>query len=229
MIKLKQLKRIDTKHKFPVFGYIRRVQNESDINIPMMINYLCLVYFFHGEFFVKCGDNLQISDGDMTLTKIGLNEDWKDTAYCKKWVQSNIKQLTTWKFKIDCIPSNDTEYGSIWIYFVSGDHAINNDCGFCWKDRPFYGFNNKGLTDFESLLNPQNINCGERIMFEQNDILTVSLDTSKRMITARIQNQDMLIIKKDIDIDSNIKYQIAVQLRERNTAITLLDFTSELQ
>ena len=213
-------------HMFTVFGYGRRVQKESLLNIPLMINYLCLAYYFHGEYFEKCGNNLEISNGDATLTKTGKSRNWKDTAYLKIWIKSNIKQIASWKFRMDKIPDCDACFENIYIYFVSADNRMNDDCA-CLADVPYYGFGNRKATDARAIVGEVEHGLGPG--FDQGDIITISLDTSRAIIQAKMLDEDAKIIYKGIDINDQIQYKIAVQLWGENTSITLLDFSLKFQ
>ena len=236
---LKQLHKIHNNYRLPVWGYIRAIQKNYNLNIPMMLNYLCLGYYFHGEYFEKCGDNFKISTGLMTLTKSGLNEDWNDTAYGKIWIKSSIKQIATWKFYIEQPESweimhhyhHDAQFidtftfQNIWIYFVSNDGRTNDNCSYL-SDKPYYGFNNTGETEWHNGYQQRN---NEGIKFGHDSIVTVSLDTSKRMIFITKQNEEVIIVYKDIDIDDMVQYKIALQIWAQKTSVTLLNFTLELQ
>ena len=64
---LKRLKALNIIEKLTVFGFVREMQNESSWNIPMVIFYLCLSYFFEPECFEKCGKGMEISKDGLTL------------------------------------------------------------------------------------------------------------------------------------------------------------------
>ena len=62
MTTLKQLKFVNKQYKYTVFGYIREKENELLLhNIPSIISYLSLTYYFHGEYFDKYGKHLKRS------------------------------------------------------------------------------------------------------------------------------------------------------------------------
>ena len=62
MLTLKELKSIAKPPRYTAFGYIRDMEKQLKLsNVPIMINYLCLGYYFHGEYFEKCGDDLMIT------------------------------------------------------------------------------------------------------------------------------------------------------------------------
>ena len=226
---LKQLPKVNKRYKFAVFGYVRRIQKESSLNIPVLIHYLCLNFYFHGEYFDKCGDKMAISNGLMTLTKISPHSDWDNTCYGKTWIKSNIKQIAQWIFKIDTMikPIND-EMDQIFIYFLSKDNKTNKDCGV-GEDNPYFGFSNGGDQDWERI-DGVNLEKEEqplqKFTFKHKDTISVVLDTKNGKITAKKQDDhEMKIIYDDIDMDQSIKYKLGVQLRNQYTSITLLNFS----
>ena len=100
---LKRIKKIGNHDKLPVFGYIRKSQNElTFLTIPMLIYYLCLAYYFHEEYFEKCTNNMKISKDKMSMIHS------KEISYlkygyvwCKQCIDSQIHLNVKWKIKID--------------------------------------------------------------------------------------------------------------------------------
>ena len=225
-LKLKHLQKINDKCKCSVFGYIRRIQRESPTNIhiiPMIINYLCLSYFFVGECFEKCGDNMEISNGDMTLTKVKDRLKCKDIAFGNKWIKSNIGQIAQWKFKINEIFENLKECDVIWIYFVTQDQEIHSDWAST-RNQPYYGFANNSGGDSSS------DNDNGDLIFQQDDIINVKLDTITASIKAMHNRNDTeVVIYDNIETGDNIQYKLSVELYGKSTSITLLDFSVHFQ
>ena len=70
----KLLKMVDYRSKDCVFGYIRQSCDKSKATqIPMMIQYCCLKYYFVYEYFTKGGVNLKFSDDKQSVTSIAEN------------------------------------------------------------------------------------------------------------------------------------------------------------
>ena len=67
------------------------------MNIPVLIHYLILGYYFHGEYFEKAGDDLEISNDKMSVERVSVTEGktYRNNVYCKKWIKSNMKQIVT--------------------------------------------------------------------------------------------------------------------------------------
>ena len=71
MTTLKELKKIPLKIRSAVFGYMRQTEKQLYLStVPIMVYYLCLGYYFHGEYFEKAGNDLQISDDKMCVERI---------------------------------------------------------------------------------------------------------------------------------------------------------------
>ena len=63
MSTFKTLQSIPNVTKYAVFGYVRKMERKlSLLNIPQMIHYLILGYYFHGEYFEKSGDEQAIQE-----------------------------------------------------------------------------------------------------------------------------------------------------------------------
>ena len=73
-----KLNSIDNRIKHSVFGYVRSIEAQLSIcNIPVLISYITLNYYYHNEYFSKYGQQVKLSNNNMTVTKIKtLNEDW---------------------------------------------------------------------------------------------------------------------------------------------------------
>ena len=103
MVTLKQLKMLDNSDKSLVFGFIKMMEKKSNlIAIPLLVFYNILGYYYIHDYFEKCGDDLQISEDKMTITKITKHRDWNDNnAYGKLWFKSNGNEIATWKFRMN--------------------------------------------------------------------------------------------------------------------------------
>ena len=94
---LRKLNGIDDKFKDAAFGYIRRIEKKNKLftTIPVMINYLCLNYYYAGEYFAKCAFLTRVSNNRMTITAHGYG-----TSYGNVWIDPRIPQIVRWTFKI---------------------------------------------------------------------------------------------------------------------------------
>ena len=128
-----KLNSIDNKIKYSVFGYIRWWQTQKSLdNIPALISYLVLNYYYHNEYFAKCGTRVKLSNNNMTVAKYETVGDGYNTTYGNTWIDSNIPQIAKWRLKLKWT-------GLIFISIVSKDDKV--DDGFMYDDCiPFYSF-----------------------------------------------------------------------------------------
>eukprot|EP01084_Bolivina_argentea_P045645 84023_1 len=116
----KRLKHIDMRSKYTVFGHIREMENKLSLfsNIPVLISYISLSYYNHGEYFHKSGLNkdMIVSEDKMTVTNSTGCDDsnYKHTTYGYTWIESTCDKIAKWTFKA-C--------GNAWICFVSKDNC----------------------------------------------------------------------------------------------------------
>ena len=222
MTTLKQLKCIGKRYKYSVFGYIRLKEKELSLcNIPQMIHYLCLQYYFHGEYFDKCiGDDAEISSDKMITKAMSTVHYFYDAVYGKLSIDSLSNCIATWTFKLVQLDTDTDGYG-IRIFLLS-DELKKNNCSMS-----HYYFYNNG----NSYARPKWPIISEESMSEKppkfatGDIIKLILDTKNAMIALRKNEDDFeYVIFQNIHKGANIKYKVAICLLEKNNAIEIIDF-----
>ena len=178
-----------------------------------MISYLCLSYYHHGENFEKAGNDINISNDKMTITKVSTTYTWHNTAYGKTWIDSSINQIAEWKFKIDKLA------GQIYICLVSKDNRLNRDCNSS-EDSPNFGVNNEGIM-VKHGGTPKRLNG---LRFYQNDEISMILNTKNRELSVEYADGQRLGLW-EIPIGNNIRYKMAVSLFFGQDRISLIDFS----
>ena len=58
-----------------------------------IVLFICLLYCYDGEYFEKTGDDIEISQDKMTVTKIMQTNNWNNTSYGYAWIDSWIHLL----------------------------------------------------------------------------------------------------------------------------------------
>ena len=212
-LNLKRLKQIDSRHSFVVFGYVRESSKELELsNIPMMIFYLCLGYFFEGDYFEKFIRNVEISENKTRMEHRG--GDGEAIAICKQWIDCNVHQMVKWEIKMNNIPC-------LW-----GDGIIirlsTNDVN-TWKS-PSYGFGDKKNTWTDG----PHTNRNKGIAFYDNDIIIIILNTRDATIGIRKNNQQIHIIWDGIATGANIRYKLSISSFSVGTSVSLIDYSSRL-
>ena len=102
--------------KYTVFGYIRNIESKRTFtcDIPMMIIYICLTYYFHGEYWYKYGHDLVISKDKTSITK-AFNANNKDNrAFGKNWIDMKHPQIVKWRFKFNQIGEFSKTHVGLW-------------------------------------------------------------------------------------------------------------------
>eukprot|EP01084_Bolivina_argentea_P203798 348005_1 len=95
----KQTKNVNDKVKDLIFGYVKRIEKQHlqlEMEVPVMISYVILLFYFENEYFDKPGQGIIISKDKMTITKqSNADVDFDNTTYCKNTFalksNSNIK------------------------------------------------------------------------------------------------------------------------------------------
>ena len=223
---MNQLKHINDAIKYCVFGYVRSFESlltliDGNKQIPVLISYLCLIYYYHGEFFLKCGDDIKISENKQMIIKESSICGYNNTSYGSTWIKSNDNLICKWSLFINDInDKKTTSVGNIWIAIVSKDDKINNDCSTD-NDRPNYSFSN----------NIHVFLCGKgstvnMVKFNKNDHIEIILNTKLKTISFKRINfdNDYVVIFKDIEKHEKIKYKLAIQLYSKNDSVTINDF-----
>eukprot|EP01084_Bolivina_argentea_P037165 68717_1 len=202
---LNHLKSINTDIKYTVFGYIRECETKLCLhtNIPIMVSYICLSYYFHGEYFDKCSNDIVISNSTNTITKKeGHNSNnsinnivsaWCNTTYGKLWIESDIDQIAKWTLKLNHCGINT------FIGLMSKDNRINSNCSTS-KDKPYYAVFHAGSTDYNDNTCVYNNNM---VTFKNGDIMIFILNTQKRCISIQKNNDVQFCIYENIQKNIN--------------------------
>ena len=75
-ISLSCIKSINVKSRDAVFGFVRTSQSLLDTNnpcynIPDLVSYICLIYYYISEYFTVYGSCIQYNEQTNTITNIG--------------------------------------------------------------------------------------------------------------------------------------------------------------
>ena len=224
---LKKLKLIKQEIKLTVFGYVRQNEDELSLfcNIPSMISYLCLSYYFHGECFEKAGDDIKISKDKTTVTKVNKKTNYFNTSYGKTWIDTQIPQIVEWKFKIIKMENVSLKKTSIYLCLVSRDNTLNDDCNMNMAEQPNFGFPNHGQLCKRDTKAIRVRNVGrEQINFVEGDIISMILDTNSRKLYFQRIGKQRVCYVKNISCGLRIKYKMAVSLQHKLNSVSLIDF-----
>ena len=217
---LKQLKRIKNDIRFTVFGYLRQNENKLALfcNIPALISYLCLSYYYHGECFYKPGHDIKISDDKMRITKIENNEDLMNTSYGKTWIDPSIHQSVRWKFNINKLMI------VMYIKLVSKYIRINGNASES-VDAPFFAFNNCAT---KAVYGGESPNHYVSTNFRENEQISMIFNTKIKELHVELHDGKKILLWKNMPIADGVKYKMAITMYSKQDSISLTDFQCDL-
>ena len=215
----RKLNSIDNRTKDSVFGYIRLMERELSFdNIPDLISFLILLYYYHNEYFAKYGEQVKVSNDNMIITN--LIQYPRCTVYGNTWIDTNIPQIAIWKLKISV---RDRDFG---ITMSSKDTRLNHVNPYFPNDNPWYALSpnwNEAHDDPYLFIEPW-------WDWRHSCSFSVILDTKNRTISVRKdEDSELLMIYQGIDIGEGIKYKLGVILYSKGDNATLIDFDLRLQ
>lgn len=218
------LKDASDRDKMCTFGYIREQQKALNLfNVPVMLQYFCLQYYFEYDEFERCGSKMEIRGVDKQkvlaiMTKSGR---WREsagwsTAYFKLPINPklNIDVIYEWTFKIGgdrwiCI-GIDSDYSSLnqYLFRSKSDHTEN-----------VYGIHANG-----GIYNTSNYMDHDPYGFGYGDTITMRVN---------MKSHQLSFIKNGIDskiaigfCPENI-YHVAVSIGLGKAWVKLIDFKAK--
>ena len=215
-LNLERLKQIDDDNNYTVSGYIRKIQNElSLLNVPTIIYYLCLSYYYFEEYFEKVTNGMDISSDKLTVTH---NTEKYGVSWCKQWIDFHIEQIVKWEIKMEFIVQCFT---SLQIQFTSDDTIVSY--GFY---PPSYGFYCDGntITQDESCIR----NLSGRVKFKTGDILTITLNTKEKTIGVIKNDEKIYIIWTKIRSDKSVRYKLRIKSSCTTNSVSIINYSSVL-
>ncbi len=217
-----------------VFGYIREHESLKSVNIPSVISYTCLKYYFINEFFDKALSNyFEISNDKMMITNIGgliLASKHKicchhvTPIYCHQWIPTSSNIMVQWTFFIKKM-QNGMIFG-----LTSNATNINKDFCISGLNRPYYQLENTGVrysheiyplwhdAHFRPLLR-------KKFRWKSGDTITFILDLNNEtnQFCIQINDQPRQILFHNVT-KGNIKYKMAIQTPIKGDCVILKNF-----
>ena len=178
MTTLKRLKHVNDRYKLTVFGYIHGNEKQLSLsNVPTMIGYLSLSYYFHGEGFEKASNDINISNDKLTITRTAGPVTWNACAFGKVWVDSMINCVAKWTLKINYLHQDKSNWAHVIICLLSKDDE-SRASQIC---APYYeidglGQMKKNETGGVNTYLQGRLYC---LRFKKNDEIELELDTGK--------------------------------------------------
>eukprot|EP00483_Globobulimina_turgida_P002935 UN02940 len=212
----KVLSLIDQRDKDLVFGYCRTTEHIlQSICIPPLVVNTILPFYYSAEYFCKAGDDIEISNKNMTITKIATQLSWRNSAYCNVWIDSMSNSIVSWQFIID----NGTHMS---FGFVSHDNCCNSYYSNV-EDRPVYEYNISGRVEVNGM---HHRTLGDVLRPTAGETFEVTLDLRNRNAFLCIlpKRNGKHVIFEDIVIGKDIRYKMVVSLCNIKYQLTLNKF-----
>ena len=223
MSTFEDVKNIDFSTKTAVHGYLRIIQmtlpsdNIYYDNIPSLIYYLCVLYYYIKECFDPdhCHHDYKLCNDNTLVTKPMDSDD--GVVYLSKIVSAGINR---WKFKLN-IGNN---YGtSMTIGVWKDNRALDNSTLLMYEEnKRFYGYQLASLylTDGDN---------GRRCEYSPNsdkefvdgDIIEMILDLNKMELRYMVNEHDYGIAFKDIE---NTSYRGALSFYDEDHSIEFIEY-----
>eukprot|EP01084_Bolivina_argentea_P231709 390670_1 len=203
-----------------VFGYIRTQFNKlfaKRENIPPIINWICLQYFWEREYFTSHHPGLKLNEtNDIVTCNFPLSTSRVFTIFGNILIGFDNNTLYEWKIKILYLDTskykNDNDIG---IGIASHKAAVRGH--FLDQCKPSYCYLSNGFiesSDGSTYL------YGEK--YKTNDTITMQLNLKRKMLKFYVNNKDQGIVK--LKIDYKKLYYLAIALEHQNTSMQIFAF-----
>lgn len=220
-INLEALKKINNKDKYLMFGYFRTVSKEMIKsyydNIPDLIVYICLSYFYHTHF-GYLGLLTVLSKDKRTITK--TSSSWVGINYGSETIHSLDKCVCRWRLKIN---KRNTEH----IYIGIGTAGYENLQNI-WRNygrhpnTEYYLYSGNGDKINHEINTILSRKYGEE--YKKGDIIEVELNLSDRRVTFYKNDESQGIAFRYIKTAKDLYYKLMVTMYGKNTKVTLENF-----
>ena len=216
-----QVKHIPQEDRDLIFGYIREAQSllpnedNSYYNIPQIVGFLTVLYFYLAEYFEFAAHNLELSDDGMMIKWNGSVGGITESAYGNIRINNTTRcKKCVWKFRIDIIDlSSLIEFG-----LVSADYEHTRgrkeatayhifECGDYdgeAEDIEVYAKNEESICKDESIDFTTGLRNQDVIMMEfdlEMNRLSVFVNENKYDRYFKIEMNDDIEYKMLVDID----------------------------
>ena len=216
--KLKLIKKIPKSVKYFVAGYTREMGTNLSLNIPVLIQSLCLLYYYQLDYFKKAHSNYEISKDKLTVTKISGLNDWSTNIFCNEWFESVSNRIIKWTFYVN---KNKDNYAGILFILITKDNGLAFD--YTWgassvNDHEYCHFNS-GKTYLDGKIS------NDASEFGQGDEIVYTLDLKKNEWKFQKGTDKECIIKSNVPKAKLIKYKLILSMFDEGDSVTLKNFS----
>ena len=216
---LQDIKHANLRDKNLIFGYIRSVEFELELdNIPPLISHLILLFYYVSECFDRATkEKFKISEDKLTVTNIS-SDGWDHTIYCRKAIDSMSDLIYKWTFEMN---GTYDSWCCAGFGIIANDNCVDFD--FCDdKSKPIYAiYGPKG----DKISHNSRITSDKNpLIFEGGDCINIILDLQKRTMSFSVNDEDLILGWQDIEKSQDITYKMVVQLNVV-ASISIVDFS----
>ncbi len=223
-LSLKRLKSADKRFKYSVFGYIREYEEDKPVNVPIMINYICLSYYLLTEKFTKHGDEMVLNESNETVTKTDYS--YNNTVYGGIIIDGEDDSIIEyeWKFKVILKGWIGIGIDSSNKKCINTDFTDSDDNG-----SQFYGVvmnHRKKAFLYDPNTDPTNDkpNCDIKLEPSSGQHVKMTLNTNDKSLRFECAGEYLPIYHKDIDFDHR-QYNMAIVLSSCGDHVQLTKFS----
>ena len=219
----KKFSKIDKRTKYGVYGWIRKAENELKLsNVPLMIQSICILYFYEDEIFNVFGTGIDVSKDKKSITKSMCG--WTNNSYGITKIQSNTNNVYEWEFIIK--NRSDIERGI--IIGISNahkpnimlmDHMAENEYSYahCCDGDTFNRYGNQW--DWKKT-HPQHV------LWWTDDKITMTLNLATAQLIFFVNDEQKIRIENIVK-GNDITYRMFVSMYFVNECVQLLKFTKK--
>ena len=220
----------DDNTKDVVFGYTKDIEKKLlSLNMPLLIKYLCLNYYFIDESFGIHGENIVVNEAHDTAkynVKHGSTNVFGMTVYGNSIIDVNDTSINEYLWRFNILSQSDDPCGFYIGIDSSNKKHINTD--FSWiatNSSPYYAFSATGPLYLNKSLNGNAslpINTHTASTWKADDIIKMTLNVKTQKLKLFV-NESLERQINDIELNDT-RYNLAIVLSRIGQKIQLMQF-----
>ena len=238
---LKSIKQIPQSVKDCVYGHNRQIKTTNMMNIPSLIQTLCLLYFYEQDFIDKAHDLFKISEDKMTATKTDTGDfyrgSWCHTIFLNHWYNSMSNKIIQWKFHIGvseyCVMAfvlitkdNGCDYN--YQNHTSDENVVSTDVNEYNYAHLSSGYLKENGVGIDYIMDAMDDDYGSsqinKRSYASDDNVLHTLDLKQGEWKCKVNNNEEFLISTVMKAD-NINYKLTASMLYQSTSVTLTDFS----
>ena len=212
----KQLKKIDKRTQYSVFGWIRNKEKALGLrHVSSMIAAICILYFRDDEIFDVINEDMKLAPNKKLITKFQNDDDFKNNSYGINEISSMSDMIYEWVLKIHNLNATDSITFGIATKQIPSKEFDEDEAEL------YYAFDGEG----ESTNHSSNTWKSYGNTWSKNDIITMSLDLAKAQISLSINGQNQGVAYENVVKSVDAKYRLFASLVDIGDCVEILNFS----